>query len=140
MNKTGTKGKILLPPDWPRPKGYSNGIMCEGEMIFLAGTVGWNEKEEFPSDDLVDQFRQCLINITALLVEAGAGPEHVVRLTWYVTDMEEYRRRLPEIGAVYREYMGKNFPTMACVGVTALVEKEAKIEIETTAVLPRETA
>lgn len=128
--------KILQPPHWPRPKGYANGIKAEGPMIFVAGVVGWNEKEEFESDDLVPQIRQCLENICAVLKEGGAGPEHIVRMTWYVTDMEGYRNSPREIGAAYVDVLGKVFPVMSCVGVTALVEKRAKVEIEVTAVVP----
>ncbi len=126
----------ILPPKWPRPKGYSNGIIAEGKMFFLAGVVGWNEKEEFASDDLVDQFRQALINICAILETGNCGPEHITRMTWYVTDMEGYRNELPKFGAIYKEIIGKNFPVMACIGVSALVEKRAKIEIEVTAMVP----
>lgn len=128
--------EILLPEGWGRPKGYSNGIKVKGETIYIAGCVGWNEKEEFEHADLVGQFRQCLENILAILKEGGAGPEHMVRMTWYVTDMEAYRNSLREIGTVYKELIGKNFPVMACVGVVALVEPQAQIEIEVTAVIP----
>lgn len=127
----------ILPDNWQRPKGYSNGIVAEGKLFFLAGVVGWNEQEEFTSDDLVDQFRQALLNIRAILEAGESGPEHITRMTWYVTDMEGYRDRLPEFGAHYREIIGKNFPVMACIGVTALVERRAKIEIEVTAVIPQ---
>lgn len=126
----------ILPPGWPRPKGYSNGIIAEGRMFFLAGVVGWDDREKFPSDDMLDQFRQALLNIRAILAEGGTGPEHITRMTWYVTDMESYRSRLGEFGTVYKELLGKNFPVMACVGVTALVEKQARIEIEVTAMIP----
>lgn len=126
----------ILPPEWERPKGYSNGIIAQGRMFFLAGVVGWNAKEIFESDDLVDQFRQALLNIQAILEAGGSGPEHIVRMTWYVTDMEGYRNRLSEFGAIYKDIIGKNFPVMACVGVSALVEQRAKIEIEVTAVMP----
>lgn len=128
--------KALLPPGWPRPKGYSNGISARGRMIFTAGVVGWDEQEHFVSDDLVGQFRQVLRNTLAILAEDGAGPEHIVRMTWYVTSREDYVRDIAEIGAVYRELMGKCFPTMAVVQVVALVDPAARIEIETTAVVP----
>lgn len=129
--------KQLLPEGWVRPKGYSAGIeVTTGRMVFVAGLVGWDENEQFVSDDLVDQFRQVLINTCAVLHEAGAGPEHVVRMTWYVTNKQEYLSRLAEVGAAYRDVMGKNFPTMACVEVADLMEDRAKIEIETTAVIP----
>ena len=128
--------KALLPPGWPRPKGYANGISATGRIIVTAGVVGWTAEEKFEATDLAGQFRQVLINTLAILAEDGAGPEHVVRMTWYVTDIEEYRNSLPAIGAAYRELIGKNFPAMAVVGVTALVEPRALIEIETTAMVP----
>jgi enamine deaminase RidA (YjgF/YER057c/UK114 family) len=128
--------KSLLPPGWPRPKGYSNGIAARGRLIATAGVVGWNEREEFETSDLAGQFRQVLVNTLAILAEDNAGPEHIVRMTWYVTDIEAYRNSLPAIGAAYRELIGKNFPAMAVVGVTALVEPRARIEIETLAVVP----
>ena len=128
--------KALLPPGWPRPKGYSNGISAKGRVIATAGVVGWNEREEFAAADLAGQFRQVLVNTLAILAEDNAGPEHIVRMTWYVTDIPAYRNSLPEIGAAYRELIGKNFPAMAVVGVTALVEPQAMIEIETLAVVP----
>lgn len=125
----------ILPEHWERPKGYSNGIIAEGKIFFLAGVVGWNEREEFESDDMLDQFRQALLNIKAILAAGSSGPEQVTRMTWYVTDMNSYRERLQEFGQEYRAIFGKNFPVMACVGVAALVEKRAKIEIEVTAVI-----
>lgn len=128
--------KALLPPGWPRPKGYANGISATGRIIVTAGVIGWTAEEKFEATDLPGQFRQVLINTLAILAEDGAGPEHVVRMTWYVTDIEDYRNSLPAIGAAYRELIGKNFPAMAVVGVTALVEPRALIEIETTAVVP----
>ena len=128
--------RALLPPGWPRPKGYSNGISAKGRMIFTAGVVGWNEEEQFVASDLPGQFRQVLLNTLAILAEDGAGPEHVVRMTWYVTDRSDYLRNLPQIGAAYKELMGRNFPAMAVVQVAALVEEAALVEIETTAVVP----
>ncbi|WP_409522500.1 RidA family protein [Nitrincola sp. MINF-07-Sa-05] len=129
--------KQLLPEGWVRPKGYSAGIeVTAGRMVFVAGLVGWDENEQFVSDDLVDQFRQVLVNTCAVLQEAGGGPEHVVRMTWYVTNKQEYLSRLSEVGTTYRDVMGKNFPAMACVEVADLMEDSAKIEIETTAVIP----
>ena len=128
--------KALLPPGWPRPKGYSNGISARGRMIFTAGVVGWDEEESFAERDMVGQFRQILVNTLAILAEDGAGPEHIVRMTWYVTDRSEYISSLREIGAVYRELIGKHFPAMAVVQVAALVEPAARIEIETTAMVP----
>ncbi len=126
----------LQPPGWPRPKGYANGISASGRMIFTAGVIGWDEEERFAASDLVGQLRQVLLNILAILKEDGAGPEHVVRMTWYVTDRGDYVAHAREIGAVYRELMGKNFPTMAVVEVSGLVEPEARIEIEATAMVP----
>ena len=128
--------KALLPPGWPRPRGYANGISASGRLIATAGVVGWNAVEQFETDDLAGQFRQVLVNTLAILAEDEAGPEHIVRMTWYVTDIHAYRNSLPEIGAAYRELIGRNFPAMAVVGVTALVEPRAKIEIETLAVVP----
>jgi enamine deaminase RidA (YjgF/YER057c/UK114 family) len=128
--------KVLQPPGWPRPKGYSNGIAASGRTIWTAGVIGWDETETLVSDTLAGQFEQILRNTLAILAEAGAGPEHVVRMTWYVTDRDEYVASLKEIGAAWRAHMGRNYPTMAVVAVSALVEPGAKIEIETTAVLP----
>ena len=127
--------KSLLPPGWPRPKGYSNGISARGRLIVTAGVIGWDADEQLVSTDLADQFRQVLLNTLAILAEDGAGPEHVVRMTWYVVDRDDYVANLPRIGAVYRELMGRNYPTMADVQVAGLVEPGALIEIETTAVV-----
>ena len=128
--------KTLLPAEWRRPRGYSNGISARGRMIFTAGVEGWDETETFIEQDLVGQFRQVLVNTLAILAEGGAGPQHIVRMTWYVTDRNDYVARIQEIGAVYRELIGKHFPAMAVVQVAALVEGAARIEIETTAVVP----
>ena len=128
--------KALLPPGWPRPKGYSNGVAARGRVIFTAGVVGWDERERFTDDTLPGQFAQVLRNILAILACDGAGPEHIVRMTAYVTDMDAYRRSLPEIGAAWKEIIGPHYPAMALVGVTALVEPAALIEIEATAVVP----
>ena len=128
--------KKLQPPDWAEPKGYANGIMARGAMIFVGGQIGWNAAQQFESDDFIAQTRQALTNIVAVLQSAGAGPEHMVRMTWYVADRVEYTARLKELGGVYREVMGKNFPTMSCVEVSGLVEDRARVEIEVTAVLP----
>ena len=128
--------RSLLPPGWPRPRGYANGISANGRMVFTAGVVGWDATETFVSDTLAGQFRQILINTLAILAEDGAGPEHIVRMTWYVTDRDEYIASLPAIGAAYRELIGKNFPAMAVVAVAALVEDQAKVEIETIAITP----
>jgi enamine deaminase RidA (YjgF/YER057c/UK114 family) len=129
--------KALLPPGWPRPKGYSNGISATGRMIFTAGVVGWDEQERFVSNDLAGQFAQVLRNIVAILAEDGAGPEHIVRLTAYVTDVEAYRASLGAIGEAWKEIIGRHYPAMALVGVSALVEPEALVEIEATAVVPQ---
>jgi enamine deaminase RidA (YjgF/YER057c/UK114 family) len=129
--------KLLNPKTWAKPKGYANGIAARGTLVFVAGQIGWNgEKEKFESDDFVAQTRQALANIVAVLAESGARPEHLVRLTWYVTDKQEYVARLAEIGKAYREVIGRHFPTMALVQVAALVEDRAKVEIEATAVMP----
>ena len=128
--------KKLQPPDWAEPKGYANGIMARGSLLFIGGQIGWNASQQFESDDFIVQTRQALINIAAVLKAGGAGPEHMARMTWYVTDKVEYSARLKELGAAYREVMGKNFPAMTCVEVAGLVEDRAKIEIEVTAVLP----
>jgi enamine deaminase RidA (YjgF/YER057c/UK114 family) len=125
----------LQPAGWPRPKGYANGIEATGRLVIVGGQIGWDETETFQSDDFVEQVRQTLKNTLAVLAEADAGPEHVVRMTWYITDRNEYLARSREIGAVYRELMGKNFPAMAMVQVVALMESRAKVEIETTAVV-----
>jgi enamine deaminase RidA (YjgF/YER057c/UK114 family) len=129
--------QILLPAGWPRPKGYSNGIAAEGRMVYVAGQVGWTKDWVFEAEDLVGQFRQTLENTKAILAEAGAGPEHMVRMTWYITNRDEYIENIAEIGAAYREILGKNYPVMAVVQVVALMEAKAKVEIETTAVIPR---
>ena len=127
--------RSLTPPGWPRGKGYSHGVAAEGRMVFVAGQVGWDENEQFPSADFVDQFRQALLNTKAILAEAGAGPEHIVRMTWFITDKQEYLSRLKDVGLAYREVMGKNYPAMAVVVAKGLIEDGAKVEIETTAVL-----
>jgi enamine deaminase RidA (YjgF/YER057c/UK114 family) len=128
--------KLLQPAEWTAPKGYANGVMARGAMIFVGGQIGWNAQQQFESDDFIVQTRQALQNILAVLQAGGAGPQHMVRMTWYVVDRVEYIARLKELGAAYREVMGKNFPAMTCVEVSALVEERARIEIEVTAVLP----
>lgn len=128
--------EILQPPGWKRPKGYSNGVAASGRMVFVAGQVGWSADEQFESDVFADQFRQALINVVAVLHEAGAGPEHLVRMTMYFTDKREYLDHLAEVGAAYRATIGRNYPAMAAVEVSALMEDRAKVEIEATAVVP----
>jgi enamine deaminase RidA (YjgF/YER057c/UK114 family) len=130
--------KTLLPPGWPRPKGYANAVSARGRLILTAGVIGWDETERLVSDTLTGQFRQVLLNILAILCEGGAGPEHVARMTWYIVDRDDYVARLAEIGAVYRELMGRHYPAMAVVQVAGLVEPGALIEIETIAVVPDE--
>jgi len=127
--------QLLQPPGWPRPKGYANGIAAEGRLVFTAGLVGWDEAGQFP-DGMVAQFRKLLQNIVAVLQEADARPEHIVRMTWYITDKPQYLALGPEMGLVYREIIGKHFPAMAVVEVKALMEDRALIEIETIAVVP----
>lgn len=126
----------LHPSHWKPAKGYANGVMAQGRLIFLGGHIGWNDQQVFESDDFVAQTDQCLANIVEVLAEAGAGPEHLVRLTWYITDKREYLSRLAEIGQVYRQRLGRHFPAMAMVQVVALIEDRAQVEIEATAVLP----
>lgn len=126
----------LQPPDWAEPRGYANGLLARGTLLFVGGQIGWNARQQFESDDFVTQTRQTLQNIVAVLRAGGAGPEHMVRMTWYVVDRKEYIARLKELGGVYREVMGRNFPAMTCVQVAALVEQRAQVEIEVTAVLP----
>ena len=128
--------KRLQPPEWAEPRGYANGVMSRGALIFVGGQIGWNAAQQFESDDFIAQTRQALRNVVAVLKEGNAGPEHMVRMTWYVVDRVEYIARLQELGNVYRDIMGKNFPTMSCVEVSALVEDRARVEIEVTAVLP----
>ncbi|HEY2254570.1 MAG TPA: RidA family protein [Variovorax sp.] len=128
--------KLLQPPGWLSPKGYANGVSARGTQIYVGGQIGWNAQQQFESDDFIAQTGLALRNIVEVLREAGAGPEHMVRMTWYVVDRDEYSRRLGELGPVYRDAMGRNFPAMTCVQVAALVEPRAKIEIEVTAVLP----
>ncbi|GAB4207581.1 MAG: RidA family protein [Tibeticola sp.] len=128
--------KILQPPGWVPPKGYANGVAARGTLVFVGGQIGWNAQARFESDDFIAQTAQALRNVRAVLAEAGAGPEHMVRMTWYVSSRDEYLARLPELGAAYREVMGRHFPAMTCVEVSALMEAQAKVEIEVTAVLP----
>ena len=128
--------QVLHPAGWVPAKGYANGIAARGTQVFVGGQIGWNAQQQFETDDFIAQTRQTLQNVMAVLKEAGAGPEHMVRMTWYVIDRVEYNSRLKELGGVYRDVMGKNFPAMTCVQVAALMEARAKVEIEVTAVLP----
>ena len=135
--------QILQPPDWVKPRGYANGIAARGTLVFVAGHVGWDAtkpdatgRPTWPALDFAGQTRQTLLNIVAVLKEARAKPEHIVRMTWYVRDRDEYVAAWPAIGAIYKEIIGRHFPAMAAIGVTALVEPEARLEIEATAVVP----
>jgi enamine deaminase RidA (YjgF/YER057c/UK114 family) len=132
--------QTLQPPGWKPASGYANGIAASGRMVFTGGLVGWNAEGVFEADDFVGQAGQALRNIVAVLAEAGARPEHLVRLTWYVTDKAEYLAGLRALGAVYREVIGRHYPAMALVQVVALVEDRARVEIEATAVIPQEGA
>ena len=129
--------EVLQPPGWPRPQGYANGIAAEGRMVFVAGQIGWDAEQRFEPGGLAGQVRRTLANVLAVVAEAGGGPEHVARMTWYVTDREAYLRELEPIGAAYREQMGRHYPAMAVVVVAGLIEPEALVEIEATAVVPR---
>lgn len=128
--------RILQPPDWTAPRGYVNGVAASGTMVFVAGQIGWNARCEFESDDFVDQVRQALLNVRAVLAEAGATPAHIMRMTWYLTDKGEYLARGKEVGAVFREVIGVYHAAMSAVEVSALIEDRAKVEIEVTAVVP----
>ncbi|MGH6873063.1 MAG: RidA family protein [Rhizomicrobium sp.] len=128
--------RVLQPEGWPRPRGYSNGIEAEGRIIYVAGQIGWDEHGVFRSTDFAAQFRQTLLNTLAVLKEANAGPEHIARMTWYVTSRDEYMASLAQLGAAWKELIGRNYPAMAVVIVAGLVEPDARIEIETTAVVP----
>lgn len=128
--------QMLQPPGWSRPKGYSNGVAARGTTVYVAGQVGWDAREEFRTDDLAGQVRQALENIVAILAEAGAKPEHIVRMTWYLGDKDEYNANLTIIGEVYRDVIGRNFPAMTAVQVGGFVEHGAKVEIEATAIIP----
>jgi enamine deaminase RidA (YjgF/YER057c/UK114 family) len=128
--------QALQPPGWARPKGFSNGIACTGKLVFIAGQIGWTGQGEWRDRSFAGQFRQALQNIVDILKEAQGRPEHIVRLTWYVLDKQEYLAALKDVGAAYRKLMGKHYPTMAVVQVAGLVETEARLEIEATAVIP----
>jgi enamine deaminase RidA (YjgF/YER057c/UK114 family) len=128
--------QMLQPSGWAPAKGYANGVAASGRMVFVAGQVGWNAQQRFEADDFVGQARQALTNIVAVLAEAGARPEHIARMTWYVTDKREYLASLKALGAVYREVIGAHYPAMSAVAVAGLVEEGARLEIEATAVIP----
>jgi enamine deaminase RidA (YjgF/YER057c/UK114 family) len=128
--------QILQPPGWAKPKGYSNGISADGKLVFVAGQIGWTGEGKWEAKDFASQFRQTLKNTLAVLAEAGARPEHIVRMTWYILDKQEYLGAIREVGAAYRELIGRHYPAMAVVQVGALMEDEARVEIETTAVIP----
>lgn len=128
--------KVLQPPNWPRPKGYANGISARGRMVFVSGVIGWNAQGKFASRDFASQVRQALLNIVEILREGQAKPEHIARMTWYVLDKNEYMAAAKAMGAAYREILGKHYPAMTVVEVSALVEADARVEIEVTAVVP----
>jgi enamine deaminase RidA (YjgF/YER057c/UK114 family) len=127
--------QVLLPEGWPQPRGYANGIRASGDMIFVAGMVGWDTEGRF-EQGFVAQTKKVLENIVAVLAEGRGRPEHIVRMTWYVVDMDEYRAAIPELGKIYREIMGQSYPAMALVEVKSLVERQARLEIEATALIP----
>jgi enamine deaminase RidA (YjgF/YER057c/UK114 family) len=128
--------RILQPEGWAPPKGYANGVAARGTVVFVGGQIGWNAQQAFESDDFVAQTRQALVNVVAVLAEAGARPEHLTRMTWYVTDKAEYLASLKALSAIYREVIGRHFPAMSAIEVGALMEDRAKVEIEATAVIP----
>lgn len=128
--------QVLLPPGWPRPKGYANGVAVSGRQIYVAGMIGWDAHEQFHTDDLAGQAQQAMQNIVAVLAAGGAKPEHIVRMTWYITDKKEYLAQQAEIGKAYRELIGSFSVAMTAVQVAALIEDRAKVEIEVTAVVP----
>ena len=128
--------KVLQPAEWPRPKGYANGIAARGTQVFIAGQIGWDAQQKFAHAGLAAQVRAALANVVRVLAEVGGRPEHLVRLTWYLTNRQEYLDELPEIGAAYRSVLGRHFPAMSVVQVASLIEADAKVEIEATAVLP----
>ncbi len=130
----------INPPGWPRPSGYANGIVAEGRYLAISGQIGWNERNELVADEFLAQASQALRNVVAVLRAAGGEPQHLVRLTWYITDTQEYRQNLRELGNAYREIVGPHYPAMALVQVAALLEAGAKVEIEATAVLPPSTS
>jgi enamine deaminase RidA (YjgF/YER057c/UK114 family) len=128
--------QILQPPGWARPRGYSNGVVTRGQLVFVAGQIGWDAQCRFQTSDLTGQVRQALENVVAVLAQAGARPAHIVRMTWYVVDKQEYVAAYASIGAVYRQVIGAHYPVMTAVQVSGLLEDQAKVEIEATAVIP----
>ena len=130
--------KILQPAGWAKPRGFSNGISASGNLVFIAGQIGWTGESKWEAKDFAGQFRQTLKNTLAVLAEAGGKPEHIVRMTWYITDKKEYLGAIKEVGAAYRELIGRHYPAMAVVQVSGLVEDDARLEIETTAVVPEQ--
>ena len=130
--------QILQPPGWARPRGYANGIAAQGRIVFIAGQIGWDEQCRFQTDDLAGQVRQALANVLAVLAQAGGRPEHIARMTWYVTDKRAYLAASRAIGQIYREHIGNHYPAMTAVQVSALIEDRAQVEIEATAVVPEE--
>jgi enamine deaminase RidA (YjgF/YER057c/UK114 family) len=135
-NEGRTMMELLQPPGWPRPRGYSNGVVASGRQVFVSGMIGWNARGEFERDDFAGQARQALLNVVEVLREAGAGPEHIVRMTWYVVDKREYLAAYKELGAAWRDIIGAHYPAMTAVEVSALIEDRARVEIEVTAVVP----
>ena len=136
MNNEESNMQVLQPPGWARPRGYANGVAASGRTVYVSGMIGWDAQGQFHTDDFAGQVRQALQNVVAVLAEAGALPEHIVRMTWYVLDKQEYVAAYPHIGVAYREIIGKHFPAMTAVQVAGLIEDRAKVEIEVTAVLP----
>ena len=136
MNNEENNMQVLQPPGWARPRGYANGIAASGRTVYVSGMIGWDAQGQFHTDDFAAQVRQALQNIVAVLAEADALPEHIVRMNWYVLDKKEYVAAYPQIGIAYRELIGKHFPAMTAVQVAGLIEDRAKVEIEVTAVLP----
>ena len=136
MSREDVRLDLLHPQHWKRTRGYANGVAGAGRLVFVAGQVGWNAEQQFESRDFVAQVRQALENVVAVVSEAGGTPAHIARLSWFITDKREYLSRLPEIGQAYRSVMGKHFPAMTMVEVSALMEDEAKVEIEASAVVP----
>lgn len=128
--------EAINPPGWPRPSGYSNGVVAQGKYLAISGQIGWNERGELVAQEFLEQARQALRNVVAIVKAAGGSPEHLVRLTWYIVDKEEYRAGLEALGKAYREIVGEHYPAMALVQVAALLEEGARVEIEATAILP----